>query len=515
MLLARNLACVWKPRRSFAAVAMVSLAALAAVLLAAEWPFSQSKVLKSIRESWPGSANADRVRSTYFPHPGCVIENLVLALPSDRSQEPALVTIRKARIQTTYIDLFLRPRHLARLIIEGLRVNVPVYSSNSSKRDTTGESVQYATSFDEVETRDAVLIVNRSRRAEALDFRIHHVILRSVSGHAPMSYEASLSLPEPPAEVHVRGKFGPWESKEFKNVPLSGSYTLENADLGKFPGIAGVLTSSGSFDGPFRQIGTQGTIDVPGFQVTRSHHVVALKATFDAFVDATRGDVNLKTVDAHFLGTAVHADGTIGPTQAERGKTASLNLNVGHGQIQDVLDLFVASKVPPMDGIADFQTHIVIPPGHEPFLEKVRMEGSFLIADAVLTNQARQNDVDLLSKRASGNRKQKDTERIDGRIAGKILLRNGSALFTPVSIQIPGASIVMTGRFNLLNQRLDFHGDARTQAKLSDDTVGVKAVLFKPINSLFKKKDAGAEIPVEMTGTYNSPHFGVELPIKK
>jgi AsmA-like protein len=515
MLDVRKLARVWKTRRNLATVTIVALAGLAAVLLAAEWPFSQSKVLKSIRDRWPGTANADRVRSTYFPHPGCVIENLVLALPSNRSQEPALITIGKARIESSYIDLFLRPRHLTRLIIEGLRVEVPVYSSIRSNKDTTGESVQSATSFDEVETRDAVLIVNRSRGAPALDFRIHHVVLRSVSGNAPMFYEASLALPEPPAEVHVRGRFGPWVSKELKDVPLSGSYTLEDADLGKFPGIAGVLSSSGSFDGPFGQIRTQGTIDIPGFQVTRSHHEVALKATFDASVDATRGDVNLKTVDARFLGTAVHADGTIGPTQADPGKTASLNLNVQHGQIQDVLDLFVASRVPPMDGIADFQTHVVIPPGHERFLEKLQMEGSFLIAHAVLTNQARQSDIDVLSKRASGNKKQKETERVDGRIDGKLRLRNGSALFTPVSFQIPGASIVMTGRFNLLNQQIDFHGEARTQAKLSDDTVGVKAVLLKPINSLFKKKDAGAEIPVEMTGSYDSPHFGVELPIKK
>jgi|HubBroStandDraft_6_1064221.scaffolds.fasta_scaffold74273_1 hypothetical protein len=494
---------------------IVALLALAGAILAVHWPFTQARVLSSIRDSWPGLVKADRVRSDFFPHPGCVIENLVLELPSNRSQEPALVTIAKARIEGRYIDLFLRPTHLTRLVIEGLRIEIPVYSSAESHETETAAADRSTTSFGEVETRDAVLIVKRSRGAEPLIFGIHHLALRSVTGSAPMFYEGFVSNPEPPAEVHVRGQFGPWESKELKDVPLSGVYEFKNADLGKFRGIAGVLSSGGSFAGPLGQVAVRGAVEVPAFQVTRSHHDVALKATFDASVDATRGDVKLTTVDASFLRTAVHAEGTIGSTPGQPGKTASLNLNVRHGQIQDVLDLFVKSKLPPMDGITDFQTHVVIPPGHAPFLEKVVMEGSFFVGDAVLTNQARQNEIDLLSKRASGNKKNLETERVNSRIEGKMLLRNGNARFTPVSFQIPGASILMTGTFNLLNQGIDFHGYARTEAELSDDTTGVKAVLLKPFNPIFKKKHAGAEIPVEMTGTYDSPHFGVELPVKK
>jgi hypothetical protein len=330
-----------------------------------------------------------------------------------------------------------------------------------------------------------------------------------------MFYEGTVSIPEPPGEVHVRGQFGPWETKGLKDVPLSGSYTLTNADLGRFRGIAGVLSSSGNFDGLLGQIAVRGVVEIPAFRVTRSNHDVALHANFEATVDATHGDVKLEKVDASFLHTEVHAEGTIASTSGQPGKTASVNLTVRHGQIQDVLDLFVKSKIPPMDGVADFQTHVVIPPGAGPFLQKIAMEGAFVIGDAVLTNRDRQSQVDLLSKRASGEKRQKETDRVSGRLEGKVLLQNGSALFIPVSFQIPGASIRMTGRYNLLSQRIDFHGDAWTQAELSDDTTGVKSVLLKPINSFFKRKHAGAKVPVEMTGAYDNPHFGVELPIKK
>lgn len=505
----------WKPRGVIAAGILLAILALAGVVLAARWPFTQSKVLESIRESWPGTVSAARVRSTYFPHPGCIIENLVLAHPSNRSQEPAVVTIAKARIQASYVDLFLRPGFLTHLAVEGLRIEIPVYGEARAQENSTGSFQNPTTSFGEVETRDAILIVKRSHGAEPLTFGIHRLVLRSVSGKEPMFYEGFVSNPEPPGKVHVRGQFGPWQSKELKDIPLSGSYTFENADLGKLRGIAGMLSSTGHFEGPLGQIAVRGTVSVPAFQVTRSHHNVDLQSTFDATVDATRGDVGLKAVDACFLRTAVHAEGKIASTPGTPGKTASLNLAVRQGQIQDVLDLFVTSETPPMKGVTDFQTRVEIPPGDDPFLKKISMEGSFGIRDAVLTNPGRQNDVDLLSKRASGKKKQTETDRVNARLQGRIVVRNGTALFTPVSFEIPGASITMTGRFDLLNEHLDFHGDARTQAELSDDTTGVKAALLKPLNSLFKKKHAGADVRVAMTGTYDDPHFGLELPIKK
>ena len=512
---AREFSRFWKPRGVVAVGILGALLALAGGVLAAHWPFTESKVLESIRETWPGTVSAGRVRSTYFPHPGCIIENLILAHPSNRSQEPALVTIGKARIQASYVDLFIRPGYLTRLAVEGLRIEIPVYGEAGAPENPAGAFQNPTTSFGEVETRDATLVVKRSKGAEPLMFGIHRLVLRSVNGKEPMFYEGFVSNPEPPGNIHVRGQFGPWQSKDLKDVPLSGSYTFENANLGKLRGIAGVLSSTGSFDGPLGQIAVRGAVNVPDFQVTRSRHNVDLKATFDAVVDATHGDVGLKAVDARFLRTAVHAEGRIASMAGTSGKTAALKLVVREGQIQDVLDLFVTSKKPPMEGITDFQTHVEIPPGDGPFLKKIVLEGSFGIRDAVLTNPDRRNDVNVLSKRASGKKKQTQTDQVNGSLQGTVVVRNGIAVFTPVSFQIPGAAIRMTGRFDLLNEHLDFHGDARTQAELSDDTTGVKTVLLKPINSLFKKKHAGADVRVGMTGTYDDPHFGIELPIKK
>src|SRR5579863_5755584 len=123
----RELTRVSKVRGVKGAGILFAIVAIAGGVLAACWPFTQSKVLKSIRESWPGPVKAGRVHSVFFPYPGCIIENLVLALPSNRSREPALVTMKRARIQASYFGLILRPGYVTRLIVEGLRIEVPVY----------------------------------------------------------------------------------------------------------------------------------------------------------------------------------------------------------------------------------------------------------------------------------------------------------------------------------------------------------------------------------------------------
>ena len=41
-----------------------------------------------------------------------------------------------------------------------------------------------------------------------------------------------------------------------------------------------------------------------------------------------------------------------------------------------------------------------------------------------------------------------------------------------------------------------------------------KSVLLKPFNILFKKKHAGAVVPVHLIGTYQDPHAGLDLPVK-
>jgi hypothetical protein len=53
------------------------------------------------------------------------------------------------------------------------------------------------------------------------------------------------------------------------------------------------------------------------------------------------------------------------------------------------------------------------------------------------------------------------------------------------------------------------------QAKLSQTMTGAKSFFMKAINPLFSKNGAGTELPITITGTQESPVFGVTAFHKK
>jgi hypothetical protein len=480
------------------------------IILAFHWPFSSQKVIQAVQESWPGKIAVQRFRNTYFPHPGCVLENVALTRGSDNSAAP-LVAIQSVTIQANYHDLFLRPGYISRILLEGLKISVPAEQDTSQQTSNSNKS---STRIGEVFTRDATLEVARKDDGP-LKFELHQLSLKSISDNSPMSYDLAMRNAEPPGEIRSRGKLGPWDSQHMNDIPLSGSYTFNDVDLGIFEGIAGTLNATGDFHGVLGRIETQGTTDTRKFEVTRSHHAVALKTKFNASVDGMSGDTILYSVDGAFLKTPVHIEGSVAGKPGQPGKTTSLNLNVRNGRIEDVLWLFVREKKAPMEGATNFHAHVVWPSGRQPFLKRVVLQGDFEIEHAQWTNPERQMSVNTLSKKASGKKKDPDTPNVTADLKGSVLLSDEIAEFHDTSFKVPGAEAILHGTYNLEDTKIDFHGDLKTEASLSEDSSGVKAVLLKPLDPLFKKKHAGAVVPVEMTGTYHDPHFGVTLQPKK
>jgi len=91
------------------------------------------------------------------------------------------------------------------------------------------------------------------------------------------------------------------------------------------------------------------------------------------------------------------------------------------------------------------------------------------------------------------------------------MVHSGIADFTDVSFDVPGAAAHLAGTFNLLNERIDLAGKLAMQADLSQATKGIKSFLLIPLDPFFKKKHAGAVIPIRITGTYQHPSYGIAL----
>jgi hypothetical protein len=498
-----------------ACVVILSVLCIGGIVLAFHWPFSSQKVIQAIQEEWPGKIKVAQVHRTYFPHPGCVLENITLTRGLNPSGAP-LVAIQKVTIEANYHDLLLRPGYVSRIVLEGLRIAIPVDQPEDATKpsEQTSKSSETSVRIGEVFTKNATLEIARKNN-EPLQFEIHQLILKSISQNMPMSYDLAMRNAEPPGEIRSSGKLGPWDSAHLDNIPLSGSYTFDHADLGVFKGIAGMLSAKGEFHGALGRIETQGTTDTPNFEVTRSKHTVPLKTTFNAIVDGTGGNTILRAVDATFLRTAAHVEGSVSAKPGQHGKTTSLNITVRGGHIDDLLRFFVRESKPPIEGTTNFRAHVVWPPGHRPFVKKVIMEGDFDIEHAQWEKPARQMNVNILSKRASGNKNDTNTDDVTADVKGSVLLNEAIAKFRDVSFKVPGAEATMHGNYNVETTQIDFQGDLKTESTISNESTGAKALLLKPLDPLFKRKHAGAVVPVAMTGTYSDPHFGLALPGKK
>lgn len=425
-----------------------------------------------------------------------------------------LVTVQKITIQARYADLFFRPGFLARIVLNGLKVNIPPSGSGHDGKSNSS-SMSSKTRVGEIVADGAVLEIARQDNDPPLKFEIHSLILKSVSRDTPFGYTVALTNALPPGEIKSTGRIGPWTGHSIGQTPVSGSYQFSQANLSVFPGIAGLLSSEDHFEGELDQIHLQGSIKIPDFKVKRSDHAVPLLTHYDATVNAINGDVFLHRVDSSLLKTRIIASGQIAGEKGRKGKMTRLEAEVRGGRIQDVLRLFVKSPLPPLNGTTNFRAIVLVPPLGRPFLEEVDLRGEFSIDRAQFTNSQKQVSVDNLSNKALGDPRDKseaeNPEGVISNLEGRVHLHDGVAKFTSMQFDVPGASARFNGSYNVLNEKIDFRGTLKTQARLSQTTTGLKSLLLKPLNVFFKKKNAGAEVPVAMTGTYDNPHFGIDL----
>jgi AsmA-like C-terminal region len=485
------------------------------IVLATFWPFTSPKVIAALEEEWPGKITVQSSHSIYFPHPGCVLEGMEFRRGNDPAVAP-VVAIQKVTVAANYHDLFLRPGFVSRIMLEGLKVAVPAQQAEAAAPSQQGKSKLSKTRVGEIYTKDALLEIGREKDSP-LRFDVHELVLNSVTGSGPMKYRLAMHNPQPPGEIHAQGEFGPYNADHLEAIPLQGDYTFDQVDLSAFDGLAGALTAKGEFHGALGKIETQGNTDVPDFEVRHSEHRVHIKAKYQALVDGTGGDTTLQSVDAVIGRTNAHFDGSVTGKSGQPGKFVSASIAVKDGYIEDVLRVFVKEHKSALDGKTDIHAKVSWPSAGDNFLKKVKLDGEFSVDGAHSEHNRLRNDMIELSKRASG--KKNDKTPIDENIAmdlkGKVAVAKGVANLTDTFFSIPGAEANLHGTYDLTTTKVDFHGTLKTEATVSQDAGGAKGILLKPLDPLFKRKHAGAVIPVQLTGTFHDAHVGLAIPIPK
>jgi hypothetical protein len=432
-------------------------------------------------------------------------------LPAQSSGTPPLITTKRITIRGSFAGIFAR--HVKLVVVEGMHILVPPLGSEHFKTPKRSSAV-----VDDLVADGMILeVASRQAGTPPLRFTFHGFTISDVGSNAPAVFRATLSNPEPPGEITTTGKFGPWNADDVGKTAVSGDYSFEHADLGTFPGISGLLASSGKYTGSLGHIEAEGDTDVPLFAVARSSHRTELRTHFRAVVNAENGDVFLQNVHANLRQTTIWTQGSVEGKADQAGKTTSLTVASKEGGIQDLLLLFTKSPQAPMSGTVSFNAKVSVPPGKKPFLNKVELQGDFGIDAGNFTKADTQQGVNSLSQGARGDKNHAtekdhtDPRNVLSDLKGHILLSKGIATFSNLSFGVPGALAQMRGTYNLISEKIDLHGTLKTEAEISKTTHGMKSLMLKVLDPLFKNKPNGYLVPVKITGTYDYPQFGLDL----
>jgi hypothetical protein len=291
---------------------------------------------------------------------------------------------------------------------------------------------------------------------------------------------------------------------------------FEHADLGAFAAIGGTLSSSGKFGGVLEQLEVKGNAEVPNFEVDRSHgHAVHLKTEFAATVNGMEGDVALKSVSLDFGKTSLSAHGeVVGKARAD-GKTLTLAGTQQKGTIQDWLWLLAKTEHPALTGAMNFRAQAQVPPGEQDFIQRVNLQGDFVIGSADFTKPTTQEAVDNLSQVALGGKpNEAPPAEVAENMTGTVEVKNGVATFNDLYFYVPGAKVHLHGTYGILTEKIDLHGHLRVDHKLSKGSSGFKGAFLRVAEQFFRtsKKVQHAEIvPIKIGGTFSEPTYGLDI----
>ena len=167
-----------------------------------------------------------------------------------------------------------------------------------------------------------------------------------------------------------------------------------------------------------------------------------------------------------------------------------------------------------MTGSVRLRTKFDLPPGKPDFAKRLRLAGNFQVSGAHFTNEKIQAKIDALSMRSQGKPKLAQDnipDNVQSDVNSTFGLDNGLISFSQLEFRVPGTQVNLTGTYSLDGNQIDFHGNARLDAKLSHTVTGWKSILLKPADPFFSKNGAGTELPVKVTGIKSEPHFGSDF----
>ncbi len=489
-------------------------------------PRARERVIQALQERFDADVELTSLDLSLYPRPKAIAEGLTIRHKQWNDPYP-LIYVRRFTAETDFSTLIDRRNHVDSVRLEGLEIHIPArgrsllsqgieQNHEIASAEPGNDTTHLRFLIESIVADGALLEIDPKIQGKLpLRFDIQKLTLRPVGPGEPMAFQAKLTNAKPPGLIESAGRFGPWQRDDPRATAVSGNYTFQNANLAVFKGISGILASTGSYHGILQHIEVDGTTDTPRFALKRGSEPVHLQTKFHSIVNGTDGDTILDPVDARFLRSEFICTGGIVHEAGPRGKTVSLDAITRHARMEDILRLVVGKGKPVLTGAVDFKTKILIPPGREDVLDKLKLDGEFGVLAGKFTSSKAQERLDTLSARSRGISKKEQEgespETVASNMRGRFKLSDGVASFTSLSFNVPGALISLAGDYNLRSEEIDMAGIFRMEATLSQTQSGIKHWLLKPLDPFFEKNGAGFSVPIKITGTRDHPEIGTKI----
>jgi uncharacterized protein involved in outer membrane biogenesis len=493
-------------------------------LLNVHWPY-RYRIMKPMLEDILGSqVNIGHYDRTYFPNPGFMAADITIRRKSAPNLPP-LGSASSVMFQGSWLDLLLLRQRIQAIDITGLHIVIPPIGSPANHEDfLPGSSSDFLgppADIEQLQIHASTLDILRTDSGR-YTFPIQLLTIRNLKQGQTIGYSVDMQNPMPTGHILATGSFGPLNPSNLGSTPLSGDFSFSSVNLHDVGDISGMFSSTGHFSGTLAAIEANAASNTPDFAIGGGKPI-PVDASIQSTINGLNGDVILHAIEAKTGATTIHVQGGVVGSP----KVTDVDLAVTGGRVQDILRPFLNGQAP-ITGTVWLQSHAHIDPSGKglQFLQRLRVDGTFNAPAERLTDHSTEQNLSAFSQRAQSDKPSKSdstpasaaqpnstkpnsnqpaqasTSSTDAlsSLKGPARIRDGVVSTQRITFQIPGAEADLSGSFNLHDSTVRLAGNLRMQSDISHTDTGFKSILLKPLIPFFKKKKAGADIPIAITG---------------
>lgn len=485
-----------------------ALLAVTVVFISANWPYRHRKIRPMLEDVLTSDVTFSNYHRIYFPRPGFVATGVTIRRKTALPGGLPLGHIDSMMVQGTWTDLIMLRQRVELVDITGFHIRVPAIGSKESKQSFP---IGSANEFSGPDTMIERLVVHKSllevlrEHDKPLQFPIKQVEIRNLHKGEAMTYSIDIQNPVPTGRILAHGNIGPIQGSDFDSTPISGNFAFMHVNLHDVGEISGKLDARGLFKGSLRSTEVETNGEVPDFAVTDGQPT-AVTGSMQARFASDNGDLDIHAIDLNVRRSHIHATGTI----KGGAKTTNLDIAVERGRAEDLLRPFIHQEMPIVGPVA-LKCHAYLGPPGNGFMEKLRLAGSFDIPGEKITDPETEKSLSAFSQRAQGkekpntgvesNGKSKSSEKdVLSSLDGPAKIENGIVSTSGLTFKVAGASAKLAGTFRFDDQAVHLTGTLQMDTDISHTSTGFKSFLLKPLAPFFKKKNAGAVLPIAVTG---------------